>query len=96
MTALMETFPDWLRELNRMVGSSQQQVASFAPQADLLEDEDGITVYLDAPGVRPEDLEIELENDVLVVRGARPFPYRGERADGAVRADGRPYPRTSA
>jgi HSP20 family protein len=84
MTALMETFPDWLQELNRMVGSSQQQVASFAPPADLLEDKDGITVYLDAPGVRPEDLEIELENDALVVRGARPFPYRADGADGAV------------
>jgi HSP20 family protein len=84
MTALVETFPDWLRELNRVVGSSQQQVASFAPPADLVEDEEGITVHLDVPGVRAEDLEIELENDVLVVRGARPFPYRGEGAEGAV------------
>jgi HSP20 family protein len=84
MTALAETLPDWLRELNRVVGSSQQQVASFAPPADLVEDEDGITVYLDVPGVRPEDLEIELENDVLVVRGARPFPYRAEGGEGAA------------
>ena len=83
MTALVETFPDWLRELNRVVGSNQQQVTSFAPPADLVEDEDGITVYMDVPGVRAEDLELELQNDVLVVRGAREYPYRGEGAEGA-------------
>jgi HSP20 family protein len=94
MTALVETFPDWLRELNRVVGSSQQQVASFAPPADLVEDEEGITVHLDVPGVRPEDLEIELENDVLVVRGQRPFPYRGEGApQGVVRRTERGFGR---
>ncbi|WP_156028144.1 hypothetical protein [Candidatus Solirubrobacter pratensis] len=38
MTALVETFPDRLRELNR-----------------------GVTVYMDVPGVRSEDLAIELQ-----------------------------------
>jgi HSP20 family protein len=93
MTALVETFPDWLRELNRVVGSGQQQIASFAPPADLVEDEEGITVYMDVPGVRPEDLEIELENDVLVVRGARPYPYRGDGATGVVRRTERGFGR---
>jgi HSP20 family protein len=94
MTALVETFPDWLRELNRVVGSSQQQIASFAPPADLVEDEDGITVYMDVPGVRAEDLELELQNDVLVVRGARPYPYRGEGApEGVVRRTERGFGR---
>jgi HSP20 family protein len=93
MTALVETFPDWLRELNRVVGSSQQQVASFAPPADLVEDEDGITVYMDLPGVRAEDLELELQNDVLVVRGARQYPYGGNGAQGVVRRTERGFGR---
>ena len=94
MTALVETFPDWLRELNRVVGASQQQMASFAPPADLVEDNEGITVHLDVPGVRPEDLEIEVQNDVLIVRGQRPFPYRGEGdGQGVVRRTERGFGR---
>jgi HSP20 family protein len=85
MTALVETFPDWLRELNRVVGSSQGQLAAFAPPADLIEDEDGVTVYMDVPGVRAEDLEIELQNNILTVRGTRPFPYRTDDGDGTLR-----------
>jgi HSP20 family protein len=85
MTALVETFPDWLRELNRVVGSSQRQIAPFAPPADLIENIDGVTVYLDVPGVRSEDLEIELQNDILTVRGTRPFPYQTQDGDGTLR-----------
>jgi HSP20 family protein len=84
MTALVETFPDWLRELNRVVGSSQRQIAAFAPPADLIEDDDGVTVNMDVPGVRSEDLEIELQNDVLTVRGTRPFPYQTQDGDGGA------------
>jgi HSP20 family protein len=85
MTALVETVPDWLRELNRVVGSSQRQIAAFAPPADLIEDNDGVTVHMDVPGVRPEDLEIEIQNDILTVRGTRPFPYQSHDGDGALR-----------
>jgi HSP20 family protein len=85
MTALVETFPDWLRELNRLVGSSQGQIAAFTPPADLIEDNDGVTVYMDVPGIRSEDLEIELQNDVLTVRGTRPFPYQSQDGDNTLR-----------
>jgi HSP20 family protein len=85
MTALVETFPDWLRELNRLVGSSQGQIAGFTPPADLIEDNDGVTVYMDVPGVRTEDLEIELQNDVLTIRGTRAFPYQSQDGDSTLR-----------
>lgn len=85
MSALVETLPDWLRELNRMLGSSQRQTATFFPAADLVEDTEGVTAYMDVPGVRAEDLEIEIENDVLTVRGVRPYPYPREDGDAAVR-----------
>ena len=29
---------------------------------------------MDVPGLRSDNLEIELENDQLTVRGERPFP----------------------
>jgi HSP20 family protein len=85
MTALVETFPDWLRELNRVVGSSQRQTAPLTPAADLVEDEDGVTVHMDVPGVPADQLEIELQNDVLTVRGTRPYPYPRQDGESALR-----------
>jgi HSP20 family molecular chaperone IbpA len=40
---------------------------------------------MDVPGVRSEDFEIELQNDMLTVRGARPFPYQTQDGDGTLR-----------
>jgi HSP20 family protein len=37
---------------------------------------------MDVPGLRAENLEIELENDTLTVRGDRPFPYSREDGEG--------------
>jgi HSP20 family molecular chaperone IbpA len=59
---------------------------AFIPPADLLIDDDGVTVYMDVPGLRSEHLEIELENYTLTVRGDRPFPHPHENGGGPVRS----------
>ena len=41
----------------------------------MLVDDDGVTVYMDVPGVDSGHLDIELENDMLTVRGERAYPY---------------------
>ena len=84
MTALTEPFPPWLRDLNRLF-NSEATPSAFVPSADVLVDDDGVTVYMDVPGVRSDQLEIELENDTLTIRGERPFPY----GDDGARAAGR-------
>jgi HSP20 family protein len=74
MSTMMEPFPPWLRDLNRLLGSETTS-SSFVPPADVLVDENGVTVYMDMPGVSPEQIEVELENDTLTVRGERQYPY---------------------
>ena len=74
MTAVTEPFPPWLRDLNRFF-NNEGAVSSFVPPADVLVDDDGVTVYMDVPGVGTGHLDIELENDMLTVRGERPYPY---------------------
>jgi HSP20 family protein len=64
---------------------NQAAANAFIPPADLLVDDDRVTVYMDVPGLRTETLELELENDVLTVRGERPFPYPHEDGQGPVR-----------
>jgi len=81
MSALMEQ-QDFLRDLNQLI--TGRRMAQFMPPADLLVDDEGVSVYMDVPGIRGEDLDIELENDILSIRGDRPFPYEG-RGDAAIR-----------
>ena len=83
MTALTEPFPPWLRDLNRFF-NTDATVSAFVPPADVLVDDDGVTVYMDVPGISSDQLTIELENDMLTVRGERPYPY-GEDGDRGVR-----------
>lgn len=70
-------------ELHRLL---QTNGNAFSPPADVLVDDEGVTVHMDVPGLHADNLEVELENDVLTVRGARPFPYGPD--NGALRQRG--------
>jgi HSP20 family protein len=78
----MEQQQDFLRDLSQLMGG--RRVAQFNPPADVLVDQDGVTVYMDVPGMSPDTLEIELVNDVLSIRGERPFAYE-DRGDAVIR-----------
>ena len=75
---LMERFAplfELQRDFNRLLAPGS---AAFIPAADVLAGEEEVFVHMDVPGLSAEDLEIELENDVLTVRGERASPYGGE------------------
>jgi HSP20 family protein len=74
MTTTMEPLAPWLRDLNRLF-TNEAGVAAFVPPADVIATDDGVTVQMDLPGISGEQLDIELENDSLTIRGERPFPY---------------------
>jgi HSP20 family protein len=76
---MMEPVAPWLRELNRLF-ASEAGPTPFVPPADVIVTDEGVTVVMDVPGLRAENLEIELENDMLTVRGERAYPY-GEDGD---------------
>lgn len=41
----------------------------LVPPADVLEDRDGITLYLDMPGVSKEQLNVQADQNTLVIEG---------------------------
>ena len=92
MAILMEPVAPWLRD---RTFTSESGPAPFVPPADVLVTDADVTVVMDVPGLRPDDLEIELENDTLTVRGERPYPYdddggeQGRRVQRIERAFGR-------
>jgi HSP20 family protein len=81
---ITESYAPWLRELNRIF-TPEGAAAGFVPPADVVVDDDGVTVYMDVPGLSAGSLEIELENDLLTVRGERRPPYSTEDGDRGVR-----------
>ena len=84
MTTVMEPLAPLLRDLNRYFGA-RGAMGGFMPPADILVTDQDVKVYLDVPGVSREQLEIELENNILTVRGERPYPY-GVRGSGSSAA----------
>jgi HSP20 family protein len=47
--------------------------AAFVPPVDIYEDEHKIVVKLEAPGLKQEDFDVQLENNLLTVKGERKF-----------------------
>lgn len=77
MTMLLESFAPLFqlqRDLNRFL-APEGAAGSYLPAADVLVTDDNVTVHIDVPGLRAENVDIDLENDVLTVRGERAFPY---------------------
>lgn len=47
--------------------------ASFAPPVDIYEDDQKLTLKLEVPGVKQDDIDIQVEGRTLTVRGERKF-----------------------
>ena len=59
-------------------------VADWIPPVDVIEKKDSFVLRADVPGVRPEDIDVSMENGVLTVSGHR-FDESKDEADGAKR-----------
>ncbi len=54
-------------------GNSELPMAGFVPPVDIYEDEHQVVLKLEIPGMQKEDLDIQVENNTLAVRGERKF-----------------------
>ncbi len=45
--------------------------SAWTPNVDVREDKNHLTITMDVPGVRPEDVKISLENQVLTISGEK-------------------------
>jgi HSP20 family protein len=53
--------------------SSQESLSSgaFVPPVDVYEDEQGIQLKMEVPGIEERDIDVRLENNLLTIRGER-------------------------
>ena len=62
------------RIFNELFDRSQESnLTSWAPAVDIFENEHELVVKADLPDVKPEDLDIRVENNILTIRGERKF-----------------------
>ena len=85
MTSIISKYNPWsvFKELNgdlnqllenqdKIFGNSTNQDSNqYLPRVDIKEGKLNYTITADFPGVKPEDLEITIENNVLSIKGLR-------------------------
>jgi len=73
--ALQNRMNSLFQDFNRTSGegSDLMTTAAFVPPVDIYEDQHKIVLKLEVPGMKESDLDIQLENNLLTVKGERKF-----------------------
>jgi HSP20 family protein len=83
------------QDLNQIAGrryglasddNNGSSVADWVPAVDIVEEKDRYVLRADVPGVKPEDIDVNMESGVLTVSGARRHEST-EEAEGMRRVE---------
>lgn len=79
---------DLSRAIGPRTGQPREHVSSrvWSPLVDVYEDADAIVIRTDLPGVNQDEIDIEMNNDMLTIRGERKFDDEARR-DKYVRVE---------
>jgi len=88
MLALWDPFTELVRFEDALFsrGVADETKANFRPTVDIFEDEKNIEVKADLPGIKPEDIKINIEHGVLTLSGERKLE-KEEKKDGYHRVE---------
>jgi len=89
----------WPEQVNRLFteafdrSAEEGSLTPWAPAVDIYENEHELVVKADIPDIKPEELDIRVENNILTIRGERKFEkkvnesnyLRVERSYGSFR-----------
>jgi HSP20 family protein len=73
-----EAFNTGLRRLNSMLGEAfgaadgdDAITSAWMPPCDVFEDKEAVRIIMEVPGVKPGDVKLSLENNMLTIRGEK-------------------------
>jgi HSP20 family protein len=74
-----ESFHTGLSRLNSILGEAfggwptdnDAITSAWMPPCDVFEDKDSVRIIMEVPGVKPEDVKLSLENNMLTIRGEK-------------------------
>ena len=58
----------------------EQRVASFTPAVDIYEDKEAIFLKAELPGLKAEEVDVRVENNILTLTGERKLEKNEDRA----------------
>ncbi len=74
LLALQDRMSRLFDGIERAGGSGEDfESSSWAPPVDIYETRDEVVVKVEVPGVTRDRVEVEVKDDVLTIRGERPF-----------------------
>jgi HSP20 family protein len=68
------TMQDRMNRLFQDYSRGEEAIGTnFVPPVDVYEDQNGLTLKLEVPGIDEKDLDVHVENNVLTIHGERKF-----------------------
>jgi len=76
MLSYWDPFSEMTRLHDRFFGGTpERREQAFKPAVDIYEDANGIHLKADVAGVKPEDVKVNVENNVLTISGERKLEH---------------------
>lgn len=73
-------------EMTRHLMPSERRNTGFVPPVDINEDKDAIYVKAELPGVKPDQVQLLVENNILTLTGERKFE-KEDKSEGYHRVE---------
>ena len=70
MLSIWNQFDDLFAD-NLRAARPAQPAKAFSPAVDIVEDKEGYTLFADVPGLKPNEVEVSIEDGVLSLKGER-------------------------
>lgn len=67
------------KELERGFAEGSTATAEWAPAVDIKEEAGKFVIHADIPGVKPEEIDISMENGVLTIKGEKKSEAKTEK-----------------
>jgi HSP20 family protein len=80
-----DVFDDFDRLVNALVKPTYAHTVGFQPSCDISETKDHYMLSFDVPGIRKEDIKIEVEENRLVIAGERQREVKANGDESALR-----------
>lgn len=78
MLTRWDPFDEMERLTGRFFGGGERQ-RMFAPMVDVFESDDSIELRAELPGIKPEEVEVDITDNVLTLSGERKLEHDEER-----------------
>jgi len=86
MTQLREQVNRLFEQSLTRTGREPAAMRTWAPSVDIVETENELVIHAELAGMKPEDIDIQLEGDTLTIKGERKFA-REEKSKQYVRVE---------